>query len=436
MNNNSYLGYNPNTKKYEFDSLSCQNDICCEVNFTLIDGVVNFYWDGIYERFCKQNFEKALYKFIPSNIKFRKDMYEQICSYIQFAKAEGLIQKVIADGSKSRYIAFQNGILDLDTNQLLSFTKNIYIQNKLPVSYNPDADISFVDNALSIWANHNEEKKLLLQELIGTAITINRKLDKCFILLGPHDNGKSVFLETVQLLVGDDNYSNLQLKDLKKETYLSALYDKLVNCGDDIDYCTVKDTGLFKKIVSQNKVIAKNLYEMPFSFTPRATMLFSANTLPNIVDRTGDINKRIIVLEFNNNLSVGSKDRCDDFIEVMSSPENLEALALVAVAGLQRLRQNGFQYTVQYNHFHQETDEDNPVLFYLNNIISTDELIDKPVADAYKNYTKWCEAEAETPVTKKMFGLMVQSEYKLKSETVSYTKNGRSTATRVYKKGM
>lgn len=432
MPKNKYWVYNPNTHRNEFDYDACLQDICQQVNFTTFDGVVKFYEDGVYKRFNKTAFESVLYQFITNIPKLRKEMYEQICSYLSYAKAHN---KLPSADSSNRFIAFKNGVLDLETNELLGFSKDYHVGNKLHVNYNPDADVTFVMKALSTWANHNENAELLLQEVLGSAITNNSNLQKSFILLGPPDSGKSSFLEAIQLLVGSDNYSNLQLSDFKKETYLAELFDKLVNCGDDIDNITLKNTGLFKRLVSHNKVIAKQLYEPPFPFEPKATLVFAANILPNIVDKCGDIRKRLVVVSFENSLHNGNCDRVNSFIAQMKTQENLEALALMAVSGLQRLRNNGYQYTEVdcAEEFPSEEDED-PTLFYLRNIVTEFDLVDKPVADAYKAYLDWAKKEAEVPVAKRTFGIYVKRQYGLTGVTKSYINKAtaKPVATKIY----
>ncbi len=430
MQNDHFNNKNYNEKFFK----DLEETICKDANFILIDGVPNFFENGIYKRFNKTNIESLLYKHIPSNIKLRKDMREQLTSYLQYAVTNHKLASANTDVNNSRYIAFQNGVLDLETNILINFSPEIVVQHQLPMDYNPDADTTFVLNALSTWSNHNGQTELLLQEILGTAITFNRLLDKSFILLGPPRRGKSDFLEAVQLLVGDYNCSNLQLNELKKETHLANLYDKRVNAGDDIDAITIKDTGIFKRVVSHNRVVARQLYDMPFSFIPRTTLIFAANVLPNFIERNGDISKRLIVVPFENDLGEKSNERIDNFYTQLNTKENLEALALVAVSGLQRLRSNGYRYTYSSCDIHQSIDEDIPVVFYLKNIITINDLINKPVAEAYKAYVKWSNSEAEEPVSKKAFGLNVQSIYGLRSEVVKQIINGQSKTTRFYQK--
>ncbi len=434
MQINNYWVKNPNTNRLEFDYDVCLQDIKKHTNLTIIDGVVNFYENGVYKRFSKAAFESVLYTFIPDNPKLRKEMHEQICSYLSYAKAH---DKLPFAESSNRFIAFKNGVLDLETHELLGFSKDYHVGNKLPVNYNPDADVSFVTKALSTWANHNEKAELLLQEILGSVITNNCNLQKSFILVGKPDSGKSAFLEAIQLLVGSDNYSNLQISDFKKETYLAELYDKLVNCGDDIDSITLKNTGLFKRLVSHNKVIAKQLYDQPFSFEPKATLVFAANVLPNIVDKGGDIRKRLVVVSFENSLQNKSSDRVNNFMAQMNTQENLEALALMAVSGLQRLRNNGYQYTaVDYAEELLSEEDEDPTLFYLRNIVTESDLINKPVADAYKAYLDWAKKEAEVPVASRTFGSYVKREYGLISQTKSYCKSStrKPVPTRIYQK--
>ena len=73
------------------------------------------------------------------------------------------------------------------------------------------------------------------------------ELRKAVLLKGGKRNGKSTFLDMMRNIVGDDNISTLDLKDLADRFRGAQVYGKLVNIGDDIDNNYIKDTATFKK---------------------------------------------------------------------------------------------------------------------------------------------------------------------------------------------
>ena len=53
-----------------------------------------------------------------------------------------------AGESNCRYIAFENGVFDLETEQLLPFNKDYILTNRIPHNYNPQAYDENVDKVL------------------------------------------------------------------------------------------------------------------------------------------------------------------------------------------------------------------------------------------------------------------------------------------------
>ena len=106
-------------------------------------------------------------------------------------------------------IAFRNGILNIRTMELLPFSPEYIITNKIPWDYNPNAYSEVLDNALNQWSCNEPEIRLLLEECVGYCLYRKNHLEKAFILTGQGANGKSTFLDVIKNLLGTKNYSPL-----------------------------------------------------------------------------------------------------------------------------------------------------------------------------------------------------------------------------------
>lgn len=249
------------------------------------------------------------------------------------------------DQSSRRYILFKNGVYDLEERRLCNHSPEYVISNQIPWNYNPNAYSELADKTLDKLACNDPEIRTLIEECIGYCFYRDSKLGKCFILTGEKNNGKSTFIFMVNNLLGDDNYSSVDITNLARELDIASLANKLANIKDDIadNYMDGLNVSLFKQIVTGNRCRGKFLYQDPFDFYPYATLIFSANSIPRIKDPTGAVTKRMVIIPFNAVFTKEDPD-FDPFInEKLCTPECMEYLIKIGVEALTRvIMRNGF----------------------------------------------------------------------------------------------
>lgn len=247
--------------------------------------------------------------------------------------------------SSRRYILFKNGVYDLEERRLCGHSPKYVISNQIPWNYNPNAYSELADKTLDKLACNDPEIRALIEECIGYCFYRDSKLGKCFILTGEKNNGKSTFIFMVNNLLGDDNYSSVDITNLARELDIASLSNKLANIKDDIadNYMDGLNVSLFKQIVTGNRCRGKFLYQDPFDFYPYATLIFSANSIPRIKDPTGAVTKRMVIIPFNAVFTKEDPD-FDPFInEKLCTPECMEYLIKIGVEALTRvIMRNGF----------------------------------------------------------------------------------------------
>mgnify|MGYP003556200255 FL=1 len=69
--------------------------------------------------------------------------------------------------SSAQYIAFKNGIYDVLKDELLPFSENFILTNKIDYNYNPDATSDLVDETLDKLSCQDKEIRSLLEESVG-----------------------------------------------------------------------------------------------------------------------------------------------------------------------------------------------------------------------------------------------------------------------------
>ncbi len=80
----------------------------------------------------------------------------------------------------------------------------------------------------------DESSRMVLAEYIGYIFTRNLKLEKMLLLYGSGANGKSVFFEVINALLGKENISNYSLASLNEEHNRAQIANKLLNYGSEI----------------------------------------------------------------------------------------------------------------------------------------------------------------------------------------------------------
>lgn len=417
-----YVVYNNQTKKKELRVEECLKDFLAENPIIIFDGVPSIYIDGVYEEISQGSISNLMFKFLPFEPKERKIMVEQTMDYIAANLKQ--LKKVESQKLNQLIVAFNDKAFDVLTGCLIDYNPDVYIKQKLPFDYNPNANRDFMNQAISVWANNDSSIEALIQEMIGSAITNSFELRKAFMLVGPKNDGKSALLEVMEHLVGEENCSHVSLKEMKKDTYVASLNGKLLNCADDIDDKAMHDTSVFKNIVSHGNVTGKFLYKNPFSFKPYCTLVFSANSAPYIKDRTGDIKKRLIVIPFNNNLTVENSARLDNFLFEAIEEENLQALANIGIDALARLAANRFEYSSvekSENSYAQMLIDNDPAFYFVSNVITKADVLGNTPAALFGAFNAWKNdnSDFDGEITQNMFSRIVCNTYAVKSENHS-----------------
>lgn len=379
-------------------------------NIINLDGQAHIYCDGVYIKGGK-HIESEMIGEIPHLSKTGRG---EVLAYIGL-----LLNK---DGQRQQdydKIAFANGVFDLKTSTLEPFSPAFIVSNKIAWHYRPDAYYELTDKTLDKLACNVPEARLLLEEIIGYCLYRRNIFGKAFMLLGDKSNGKSTFLATLESLIGEDNKASLDLKELSNRFKTAELYSKLANIGDDIGDEFISDMSIFKKLVTGESVNAERKGQDPFEFHNYAKLIFSANNLPRINDKTGAVLRRLVIVPFNGQFSPTDADYNPRIKTDLACAESMEYLVRLGVAGLSRvLAQNGFtendvseQELADYNVIN------NPALDFFGDI-DIEKYLNNPTDELYKKYKEWCLINNYQPESKITFGRRLVKYFPVKIKPV------------------
>jgi putative DNA primase/helicase len=126
------------------------------------------------------------------------------------------------------------------------------------------------------------------------------------LLYGSGANGKSVFFEIVNALLGRNNVSNFSLGNLSEEHNRALIVNKLLNYGSEIRGNIESD--IFKQLVSGEPIQCRMKYGNSFFIEDYARLCFNCNELPKEVEHTEAFFRRFIIIPFTVTIPEGERD--------------------------------------------------------------------------------------------------------------------------------
>ena len=367
-----------------------------------INNQLHMYKDGIYVD-GYDNIEAEMIKHIPN---LNRQKRSEVMAYLEL-----LIDKN-TEMAPANYIAFKSGIYDLEYDHYIEFSPGLVITNKIDFEYNPDAYNETADKTLSKLACNDKNIRMLLEEVIGYTLYRRNELRKSFILIGDKANGKSTFLDMIKTMLGDQNTAALDLKELGVKFKTAEMFGKLANIGDDIGDEFIADPSVFKKLVSGDRLNVERKGRDPFDFNNYSKLLFSANSIPRIKDKSGAVIDRLIIVPFDARFSNKDPDY-DPYIKYkLRQDDSIEYLIQIGLEGLKRVLKNRcFTTSEKVQKELQEYEENNnPILGFFNEI-GIDEIENNPTKDVYKKYNEYCLANSFQAMSNIEFSKKVKKHF-------------------------
>lgn len=367
-----------------------------------INNQLHTYKDGVYINSLPE-IEAQMIKHIPNLNRAKRS---EVLSYLDILIRDNTSM------SDAHLIAFKNGIYNLIDNTMTEFSPSIVITNKINWDYNPEAYSELVDNTLNKIACNDPQVRALLEEAIGYCFYRRNELGKAFILIGDRANGKSTFLDMVKTMLGEDNIASLDLGELGDRFKTAELFGKLANIGDDIGDEFIPNAAVFRKLVTGERINVERKGQDPFEFNNYAKFLFSANNIPRMKDKTGAVQRRLVIIPFDAKFSPDDPD-FDPYIKYkLREQECMEYLIKIGLEGLKRVLKNQkFTKSDRVEKELQEYEEsNNPILGFFKEI-TLEEVENEPTRDVYRRYLVYCSENNLQPLSNIEFSKQVKAKF-------------------------
>ncbi|TAN14110.1 MAG: DNA primase [Chitinophagaceae bacterium] len=363
------------------------------------------YWKELdkdnFQKFLGEAVEKmGVPKFSARYFQFREQLFKQF-----LATAYLPINEI---NKSSVQINLLNGTFEitLKGTSLKPFDRNDFLTYQLPFKYDPDAKAPIFEKYLNK-VLPDVERQRVLAEFLGYVFirngSKNLKEEKALILYGTGANGKSVFFEIVNALLGAENFSSYSLQSLTNDNgyFRAKLANKLVNYATEINGNL--EASIFKALASGEPVEARLPYGEPFTLTQYAKLIFNCNSLPQSVEHTEGFFRRFLIIPFDVTIPESEQDK-DLHNKIIGN--ELAGVFNWVLAGLQRLltQKHFSQCDAAMRALERYRIESNNVLSFLNDC----EYKKSPerwitIKDLYPKYRAFCGEGNGQPFKKSNF---------------------------------
>ncbi|MEM1562999.1 MAG: phage/plasmid primase, P4 family, partial [Candidatus Bathyarchaeia archaeon] len=345
-----------------------------------------------------------------------KQMIQKVWSYSALAKVKAVNDEKINEIVKAlrkltyvplekfdpiNYICLKNGVFNLKTFSFEPHNPEILFLKRLNIIYDPNAKSEEWDRFLEQVVDKKYHD--VLYEFIGYCFLSDNRFEKALFIVGPQGSGKSTFLSTIQKIF-ENYYSAISLQRITSYRFaLGSLYDKFVNIYADLPADELRDTSIFRELVSGDPIEVEIKYKQPFTTSLKCKLIFSANQLPKTSEKNMAFFRRLIIIPFPN--SIQETQRNPNLKLVFDSDVVRSYIFNKAIEGLKRLIKNkrfSYEMTEEEIADYYERASD-PITEFIDQHIELDEESQIRPNELYNRFVEFCKRFSYSPMSIQRF---------------------------------
>jgi phage/plasmid-associated DNA primase len=235
------------------------------------------------------------------NTKLINDVYDQLQSV--------LFLKDWRENSK--YLLFTNGVLDIETRELLPFSRELYLTQQQPYPYNPAATCEEIIKWLKHVQRDSWNRAQVLRAWLRATLLGRYEMQKFVEIVGPGKSGKSTYANLAVALVGRKNVYSTDFENLEKNRFEAAGYmGKKLLLFQDADRWGGSVSRL-KAITGSDWIRSERKYQNenqePFQF--KGVVIITANEAIQSTDYTSGLARRRLTIPFDRPFTGGPNEQ-------------------------------------------------------------------------------------------------------------------------------
>lgn len=310
--------------------------------------IIFLYREGVYHKLSDTELAGEIRKWIPVGVA-RPDTINQVVKLIVFSAPVRTYDEINAD---EHYINLRNGLLDIYTGELTEHRPDLISSLQLDCEFQPDAKAPewerFVESLCYDPEAEEPDQEMIqvIQEWTGFILCpiYGYRIKKSLLLFSALGNsGKSVFMNIIIALLGNDSIANVDFESLGSSRWATgnAFGKRLLAIGDEGGE-SINSSKIFKQMTGGDPVEAELKGLQHFTYRFIGVICAACNLLPFFNDDKGDhVSERLMLLNCRHTIPINERDP-------MYSDKLLEernGIFLWAMEGLQRFLDRGMRFS-------------------------------------------------------------------------------------------
>ena len=207
---------------------------------------------------------------------------------------------VVEDGQvKGSLLAFENGILNTATDELLPFTRHLLVRSCYATRYDPSIKDcqarKHIENILP-----DPDTRRFFYEMVGYILFGAMNPPGIFVIYGPGNTGKSALSNMIMTLMGPEMVSTISLNQLTDKFMPAMLEGKQLNVsgetGEGKNRFSAPDGEMIKQLSDGQYIMVQRKHGHPYPLKNTAKLLFVSNTVPNFGDTSSGLYRRLYTI--------------------------------------------------------------------------------------------------------------------------------------------
>ncbi len=318
-------------------------------------------------------------------------------------------------------INVKNGILDMRTGKISNHSHEKFFRRQIPVIYDPrvgpEKYMKFLMTSLPDVVNRTKAI-----EAFASLLILDFKLEKMFINEGEGANGKSTYLGSMEIFIGESNVTNISLHELLKDKHLKAELDgKIANIHTDISKKEILELGPVKALISGDSIIAHKKFGQPFKFKNKSRLYYSCNQLPELREDGHAVFRRLYLISWKKVFSNDGPDRINpNLLNEITTESELSGILNLLINVAQRIKKKGH---LSYDENTQElrnkwSDISNSIGKFLESHVVKNHETRVTKKEIYDEYCQWCHGKKITPQSNRVFNEKLSEHFQIEPSNI------------------
>jgi putative DNA primase/helicase len=321
----------------------------------------------------------------------------------------GLVRPVECLDADPHLLNCANGTINLKTGRRHEHRREQYLTHLIGIPYDPKARAPLWEKTLREIFSKDDELIAYVQRALGYSATGEANPEKCFFIAhGSGDNGKSLLLEIVMLVLGDlshvaaaDTFVTANMKHGNIQNDLASMRGaRLVRVPETGDGERLA-RQVIKTVTGGDTIKARFLYKEHFAYLPQFKIWIATNHLPAVPHTDKAAWSRIKVIPFLREFTAKEQNKK---LRAQLAKE-LPGVLTWIVRGAYDWYKSGLgelPLAVAEATFDYRASQDTVGRFLLEALVDDEHgVIAKP--ETYREYTEWCRSEGVQSIGRTTF---------------------------------